>query len=63
MPIQDEIDLARYLVEVTIGFTKFSITRQPKNVGGTIDIAAIAKHEGFRWVQRRQFYPAGINDT
>jgi hypothetical protein len=62
MPIQDAIDLARYLVEVTIGFTKFSIMKQPKTVGGTIDIAAITKHEGFRWVQRRQFYPAGIND-
>jgi hypothetical protein len=56
MPIQDAIDLARYLVEVTIGFTKFSILKQPKTVGGAIEIAAITKHEGFRWVQRKQFY-------
>jgi hypothetical protein len=65
MPIQDAIDLARYLVEVTIGFTKFSIKKQPKTVGGTIEIAAITKHEGFRWVQRQQFYLAsltGLND-
>jgi hypothetical protein len=62
MPIQDAIDLARYLVEVTIGFTKFSILKQPKTVGGAIEIAAITKHEGFRWVQRKSFYPAGLND-
>jgi hypothetical protein len=62
MPIQDAIDLARYLVEVTIGFTKFSIMKQPKTVGGAIEIAAITKHEGFRWVQRKSFYPAGLND-
>jgi hypothetical protein len=62
MPIQDAIDLARYLVEVTIGFTKFSILKQPKAVGGAIEIAAITKHEGFRWVQRKSFYPAGLND-
>ena len=63
MPIQDAIDLARYLVEVTMGFIKFSIGKQPKTVGGTIEIAAITKHEGFRWVQRQQFYPAGINES
>lgn len=62
MPIQDAIDLARYLVEVTIGFTKFSIKKQPKTVGGSIEIAAITKHEGFRWVQRQHFYPASLNE-
>ena len=62
MPIQDAIDLARYLVEVTIGFTKFSINKQPKTVGGAIEIAAITKHEGFRWVQRQPFYSAALNN-
>jgi hypothetical protein len=52
MPIQDAIDLARYLVETTIGFIKYSVSR-PKTVGGPIAIAAITKHEGFRWVQQR----------
>lgn len=51
MPIQDAIDLARYLVETTIGFIKYSVSR-PKTVGGPIEIAAIRKHEGFQWVQR-----------
>jgi predicted proteasome-type protease len=60
MPIQDAIDLARYLVETTVGFAKFSIARA-KTVGGPVEIAAITKHEGFRWVARKHFYPASLN--
>jgi len=60
MPIQDAIDLSRYLVETTIGFSKFSINRAD-TVGGPIEIAAITKHEGFRWVARKHFYPADLN--
>lgn len=52
MPIQDAIDLARYLVETTVGFIRFSVMR-PKVVGGPIEIAAISKHEGFQWIQRK----------
>jgi hypothetical protein len=52
MPMQDAIDLARYLVETTIGFIKYSVSR-PKTVGGPIEIGAISKHEGFQWIQRR----------
>lgn len=59
MPIQDAIDLARFLVETTIGFVRFAVF-QPKSVGGAVEVAAITKHEGFRWVQRKSFYPAGI---
>jgi hypothetical protein len=59
MPIQDAIDLARFLIETTIGFVRFAVFL-PKSVGGAVEIAAITKHEGFRWVQRKSFYPAGI---
>jgi hypothetical protein len=52
MPIQDAIDLARFLVETTIGFVRFAVF-MPKSVGGAVDIASITKHEGFRWVQRK----------
>jgi hypothetical protein len=62
MPIQDAIDLARFLVETTIGFVRFAIFL-PKSVGGAIEIAAITKHEGFRWVQRKSFYPAGLRQS
>jgi hypothetical protein len=52
MPIRDAVDLARFLVETTIGFVKLSVAR-PKTVGGSIAIAAIMMHEGFQWVQRQ----------
>lgn len=52
MPIQDAIDLARFLVETTIGFVRFAVFL-PKSVGGAVEIAAITKHEGFRWVQSK----------
>jgi len=55
MPIRDAVDLARFLVETTIGFVKFSVAR-PKTVGGSIAIAAITKHEGFQWVQRQKTF-------
>ena len=57
MPIRDAVDLTRFLVETTIGFVKFSVTR-PKTVGGSIAIAAIIKHEGFQWVQRQKGFAA-----
>jgi hypothetical protein len=60
MPIQDAVDLARFLVETTIGFVRFAVF-MPKSVGGAVEIAAITKHEGFRWVQRKGFYPAKLN--
>jgi hypothetical protein len=59
MPIQDAIDLARFLVETTIGFVRFAVF-MPKSVGGEVDVAAITKHEGFRWVQRKSFHPAEL---
>src|ERR1700731_4114299 len=59
MPIQDAVDLARFLVEATINFVKFSVAR-PKTVGGPIGIAAITKHEGFRWFQRPRELAWGI---
>jgi hypothetical protein len=57
---QDAVDLARFLVQTTIGFVKFSVSRA-KTVGGPIEIAAITKHEGFKWIERRHCYPSGLN--
>ena len=59
MPIQDAIDLARFLVETTSGGVRFAVVL-PKSVGGAVEIAAITTHEGFRWVQRKSFDPAGL---
>jgi hypothetical protein len=60
MPVEDAIALTRYLVETTAGFVRFAVNR-PKTVGGPIEVATITKHEGFRWVQRKHFYPAALN--
>jgi 20S proteasome alpha/beta subunit len=62
MPIQDAIDLARFLVETTIGFVRFAVFL-PKSVGGAVEIAVITKHEGFRWIQRKDVYPTELNQA
>jgi len=59
MPIQDAIDLAIFLVETTKNFIKFSPTAPI--VGGPIEVAAITKYEGFKWVQRKHYYNNGLN--
>lgn len=61
-PIQDAIDLARFMVETTKGFIRFAVARS-KTVGGPVEIAAITKHEGFKWVQRKHFYDGNVNPT
>jgi hypothetical protein len=59
MPIQDAIELALFMVETSIKFVKFNMGHN--TVGGPIEIAAITKHEGFKWVQRKLFYTGELN--
>jgi len=59
LPIQDAIDLAEFLVETTLKFSKFK--PGPQTVGGPIDIAAITKHEGFKWVKRKHYFNTILN--
>lgn len=59
MPIQDAIDLAKFLVETTTQFSRF-VPGAP-TVGGPIEIAAITKHEGFKWVNRKHYYNKDLN--
>lgn len=61
MPIQDTINLAKFLADTTIGFVKYSFDRPVKTVGGPVEIATITKHEGFKWVDRKHFFPANLN--
>jgi hypothetical protein len=61
MPIKDAIDLAEFLVRVTIGFVRFCPGHP--TVGGPIEIAAVTKHEGFRWVQRKHYFDARLNPS
>lgn len=59
MPIQDAIDLARFLVETAARFTHFSL-RAP-TVGGPVEIATVTKHEGFKWVSRKHYFTPDLN--
>jgi len=59
MPIQDAIELAKFMVETTIRFVRFNL--RSETVGGPIELAVITKHEGFRWVQRKLFFTTDLN--
>lgn len=59
MPLGETIDMARFLVDTQINFIRF----MPGDaiVGGPVEVAALTKHEGFRWVERKHYYPAQLN--
>ncbi len=59
MPIQDAIDLADFLVQTAIQYSRFAPGAQ--TVGGPIEIAAITKHEGFKWIKRKLYYQNELN--
>jgi hypothetical protein len=59
MPIQDAIDVARFLVHTAIMFSRF--LPGPNVVGGPIEIAAITKHEKFKWISRKHYYDQPLN--
>ena len=61
MPIQDAIKLGGFLVDITKTATEFA--RGPLTVGGPTEIAAITKHEGFKWVERKHYYDAILNPS
>ncbi len=59
MPIQDAIDIAHFLIDLTAKYVKY--TPGAPTVGGPIEIAAITKHEGFKWVKRKHYYDIKLN--
>ena len=59
MPIQDAINLAEFLVDVTKRY--FAFLPGADIVGGDTDIATVTKHEGFKWIRRKHYYPASLN--
>lgn len=59
MPFVDAVQLARFLVEVTVGFSHYLLG--PDTVGGPIDVAGINRHEGFKWISRKHYYSAEVN--
>jgi len=59
MPMQDAIDVVRYLAEVVVGYVRF--TPGVLAVAPPIDIAAITTYEGFQWVARKQWFNPALN--
>ncbi len=59
MPIQDAIDLGEFLVQTTISYSRFKFGAS--TVGGPIEIAAITKHEDFKWVKRKHYFSMALN--
>lgn len=59
MPIQDAIELARYLAETAAKFSHFSLLAA--TIGGPIELATITKHEGFKWVARKHYFSSSLN--
>ena len=59
MPFADAINLARFLVDVTIGFNTYLLGLN--TVGGPVEVAAISRHEGFKWIGRKHYYSQDLN--
>ena len=60
MPLGEAIDLAEFLVDATIKFVRFG-PGNVASVGGPIEIAAMTRHEGFKWIRRKHHYPQSLN--
>lgn len=59
MPVQDAINLAEFLVDVAKRYSRYHPGANV--VGGETDIATITKHERFKWIKRKHYYPADLN--
>lgn len=59
MPTQDAINLTDFLVETVKGYVRF--LPGPDTVGGDTDMAVVTKHEHFKWITRKHYYPPNLN--
>ena len=59
MPVQDAINLADFLVDITKKY--FAFLPGANVVGGDTDIATVTKHEGFKWIKRKYYYSRELN--
>lgn len=59
MPVQNAIALADFMVDVTKRY--FAFLPGADIVGGATDVATVTKHEGFKWIRRKHYYPPDLN--
>lgn len=53
MPVQDAIDLTTFILEITIGASRFLPGAPP--CGGPLWVAVITKRGGFKWIERPEW--------
>ena len=51
--------MAKFAVETAAKFARYGM--HAETIGGPVEIAAITKHEGFKWVSRKHYYNAELN--
>ena len=54
LPLQDCVDLATFLIRTTITAQNFAIG--VRGVGGSIEVAAITRTDGLKWVQKKDLH-------
>ena len=54
LPLQDCVDLAAFLIRTTITAQNFAIA--VRGVGGSIEVAAITRTEGLKWIQKKDLH-------
>jgi hypothetical protein len=59
MPFADAANLARFLVDVTAGYSHYLLG--PDTVGGPVEVAGINRHEKFKWISRKHYYRPDLN--
>ena len=59
MSVQDAINLAEYLVDMTKKY--YAFLPEADIVAGDTDIATVTKHEGFKWIRRKHYYSPHLN--
>lgn len=59
LPVPDMAALAKSLVELQS--LKERVTEPTESVSGPIDVAAISKHDGFVWIDRKHYFRPELN--
>lgn len=59
LPITDMAALAKSLIELES--LKERVTDSSESVSGPIDVAAITKHDGFVWIERKHYFKPELN--
>ena len=60
LPLQDCVNLATFLIRTTIDAQKLSVG--VRGVGGIIEVAAVTRTDGLKWIQKKELRGENHND-